>query len=164
MHLIVGVDPGKTVGIACVSLDGSLVMSAHMEFAGFEWMIRRISEVGEPSIVASDRKEASTAVRRVCAAFNATLYQPKSDISASEKRRVARDNGISDPHERDACAAAVDAYNAYANKLKQAERLARQSGIGDVDTIKAMVVERYSIDEALHGRRSGRRRGSPRQL
>jgi predicted RNase H-like nuclease (RuvC/YqgF family) len=43
MCIIVGVDPGKTVGIACISLDGNLVYSPHRTFAGIGWAVSEIS-------------------------------------------------------------------------------------------------------------------------
>lgn len=155
-HIIVGVDPGKTSAIACLSLDGSLIMSAHAVSAGMPWVLDRIMETGTPSIIATDRKVPGEAVRKINAAFSSRLFIPSKDISTMEKRDLARRVGIKNPHERDAYAAAVKAYRSYANKLNQAEHITRDSGTADSDSIKAKIIQKYSISEAMLGRKANR--------
>ncbi|MCL4371782.1 DUF460 domain-containing protein, partial [Candidatus Marsarchaeota archaeon] len=117
-HIIVGVDTGKTVAIACLSLEGKMLLTAHMKNGGIQWLINEIRETGTPSVIASDKKDRGDTIRRVNSAFNAILFMPKSDISMAEKKSAARTATIKDQHERDAYVAAVKAYNYYANKLK----------------------------------------------
>lgn len=154
-HIIAGIDTGKTSAIACLDLGGRLVLSQHKTFAGVEWLVSAIGEAGVPTIIACD-KEPNDVARKVCAAFNAKLYYPARDMGVEEKKGIAIGLGISNPHERDACAAAMKAYNSYANKLKQAERLARSMNVGDVDAIKAKVIGEHSISEAINGRKANR--------
>lgn len=155
-HIIVGVDPGKTSAIACLTLDGRLVHRAHAAAGGMPWMLESIMAVGTPSIIATDRKVPGLTVRKVNAAFNSTLFIPTKDIPMIEKRELARMAGIKDPHERDAYAAAVKAYRTYANKLSQAEHISRRSDQKDIDMIKAKIIQRYSISEAIEGRKANR--------
>ena len=72
-------------------------------------------------------------VRKINAAFNARLYTPEYEFSIKEKRNFRKQQRIKDIHERDAYFAAMKAYHAFANKLKQAERIAAENGIADVD-------------------------------
>lgn len=155
-HIIVGVDPGKTSAIACLSLEGSLILSAHQVSAGMPWILDRIMEAGTPSIIATDRKVLGDTVRKINAAFRSKLFMPIKDISTMEKRELARRAGIKNPHERDAYAAAVKAYRAYANKLNQAEHISRDSGEPDSDMVKAKIIQKYSISEAIAGRKANR--------
>ncbi len=156
MHLIVGVDTGKTVAYACLDLDGKLVSSSHVSSLGQDWLIDSIGKLGIPSIVACDR-EPNDIVRKVCASFNAKLYYPVKEISIDEKREMARPYGTTNPHERDACAAAVKAYKAYTNKLRQAERIAKEGKVNEIDSIKAKVIEKYSIEEAISNKEANRK-------
>ena len=55
MYLIVGVDPGKTIGIACLDLKGRLVYSGHYPNESLESVIGEIKRVGTPIIVAGDK-------------------------------------------------------------------------------------------------------------
>ncbi|MCL5100661.1 MAG: hypothetical protein M1122_01770 [Candidatus Marsarchaeota archaeon] len=59
-------------------------------------------------------------------------------------------------HERDAMSAAMSAYNKYANKINQAENMAKETGMSDVDTVKALVIKKHSVYEALIGKKSRR--------
>lgn len=158
MHLIVGVDTGKTIAYACIGLDGRLVSSGHLASGGPEWLISAVEKIGIPSIVACDKMPNHTAAK-ISAAFRSRLFSPEKELSILQKREMAKPFGITNPHERDACAAAVKAYNAYANKLKQAEHIARNEGrnVMEIDAIQAKVIERYSIDEALSNRAANRR-------
>jgi predicted RNase H-like nuclease (RuvC/YqgF family) len=157
-HMIVGVDPGKTSAIACIGLDGKLIGTAHKSQAGAGWIIESISELGTPSIVAVDKKTPSKIAERVNAAFHSRMFIPDKDISTAEKRPAAAAAGIKNQHERDAYAAAIKAYNAYANKLKQAERISKEMKVSEssIDAIKAKVLDRYSVKEAIEGRKANR--------
>jgi hypothetical protein len=156
MHLIVGIDTGKTVAYACLDLNGRLVSSSHASSAGQDWLIDSIGRLGIPSIVACDR-EPNDIVRKICASFNAKLYYPGKEISIDDKSEMAKPHGITNPHERDACAAATKAYKAYNNKLRQAERIAKEGKVNEIDTIKAKVIGKYSIEEAISNKEVNRR-------
>ena len=142
MHIIVGVDTGKTVAVSCLDLDGNLVYSAHMKSGGESWIISSIRGIGIPSIIASDKKTRGEMVRRINSAFNAVVFMPKDNIMLGEKRQLARTKSIKDAHERDAYVAAIKAYNYYANKLKQAKHKAKEKYAINVDEIMAKVIKK----------------------
>ncbi|MGC8587267.1 MAG: DUF460 domain-containing protein [Candidatus Micrarchaeia archaeon] len=157
-HIIVGIDPGKTAAIACLDLDGREVMLSYGRFVGIDWFVDNIRKAGIPIIIASDKKNSSAMVDRVAAIFGCTVFSPSKDISVQKKKEfIGASYNAENLHERDALAAAKTAYYAYANKLKQAERIAREKGIPDVDKVKSMVVKRYSISEAILNKKSGRK-------
>lgn len=159
MHLIVGIDPGKTSAIACLDLNGRLVHSAHRANAGLAWIVSSIRMVGTPSIIATDKRRGTETVKKVNAYFNSRIYSPPEDIGKEQKLDASRRSSLKDRHERDAYAAAESAYRAFRNKLLQAEHIARQSSVAaaDLDRIKAKVLDRYSIDEAIHDKKANRK-------
>ncbi len=157
MDILVGIDSGKTVGVACLDFNGKLLAHLHRRFAGMESIVSDIRMVGTPVLVAADKPVPSDLIRKINAAFNARLYTPEYEFSAKEKRAASRNESISDIHERDAYFAALKAYHAFANKLKQAERIAAKNGITNVDDIKAKVIRKYSISEAITGKEANRR-------
>jgi hypothetical protein len=157
MDILVGIDTGKTVGIACVDFNGRLLAHLHRRFAGMESIVSEIRMVGTPIVIAADKPVPSEMIKKINAAFNARLYAPEYEFSAKEKRAASKHGVIQDIHERDAYFAAMKAYHAFANKLKQAERIAVKNGITDVDEIKAKVLRKYSISEAMTGREANRR-------
>ena len=156
MYIIAGVDPGKTCGLACLDLDGKLVFRSHMTFGGSEWLINELNSIGTPVIIASDKQAAGSIVKKIGSAFNSRLFCPKKNLSIEEKRNAAKMLGIKNPHERDAYTAAITAYRAYYNKFKQAERIAGKVDKKYIDGIKAKVVARYSIKEAMECRKANR--------
>ncbi len=157
MHVIAGVDPGATIGVSCISLDGKVVLSAHGSGKGAMWVVEVIRKAGTPSLIASDKHKKGSLVKKVGAIFNARVFYPYKDISLEEKKAFARASSIKNPHERDALAAAIYAFNEYKNKLMQAERIALEKNYENIDEIKAKVLNRYSIDEALHNKRANRK-------
>lgn len=152
-----GIDLGSTSAIACLSLGGKLIHTSHRKNTGISWMIKTISKLGTPSIIALDKKSPNANARRINALFHSVIWVPATDIPMAEKRGMARRSGITNTHERDAYTAAVNAYRSYSNKLNQAERIARDLLITDPDRIKAKIINRYSIYEAVHGIESNRR-------
>ncbi|MGC8652360.1 MAG: DUF460 domain-containing protein [Candidatus Micrarchaeia archaeon] len=152
-YVIVGIDPGKTVGIACIDLNGRLVLFDHIPFASEEWIVRRINSIGTPVLIASDKPTHSTLIDKTNAAFNSTLFYPRRILRASEKRALAKSSSIKNVHERDAYVAAIKAFNAYKSKFMQINSsvAAEQS-----DEVKAKVIKKYSISEAVKNRKARR--------
>ena len=155
-YIIVGIDPGKTAAIACIGLDGSLVYIDYGISVGIEWFIERIKGAGTPLVIASDKKRAGKTISKLSAIFGALLYTPERDISVEKKKKASEGMSIENPHERDALAAAKAAYNVYANKLRQAGRIAAEKN-SEAETVKARVIRRSSISEAIAGLGHGRR-------
>lgn len=152
-----GIDPGMSVGVACLDLNGKVVMLKSGSAKGREWIVEQAKSAGIPIIVASDKSEPGDIVKKTCSAFNALLFVPQKDIELSVKRRIAKDQNIKNPHERDAYVAAFVAYKHFLNKFRQIEHIARQKGIEDSSRLKAMVVLKHSLDEAISGKYSNRR-------
>jgi len=121
-YLIVGIDPGNTVGIAALGMDGRVV-ALRSTANGIDEAIRIIEGLGTPSIVATDVYPAPAAVLRAASSFNARLFAPRENVREDVKREIAQGAGVSNAHERDAYCAAVLAYRAHANRLRQISAL-----------------------------------------
>ena len=156
-HIIVGIDPGKTSAVACLSLEGKLIYVSHKRDAGMQWFVDEISNVGIPSIMAADKSEPGSVARKLNSMFNSRLSLPQKDITVAEKRKLSKETGIKNAHERDAYSAAIKAYNAAANKLNQAEHRLKQMNVENRDRIKAKILGRYSLSEAVLGRPANRK-------
>lgn len=156
-YLIAGIDTGKTAAIACLDLNGHLVYSAAERFVGLEWFTSKLSSIGIPVIIATDKTRADTTISKLATIFDSVLFTPSSDISVRKKNEIRSGESVESIHERDALAAARFAYNAYRNKLDQAERLARRNNFGDRDKLKAMVILKYSMHDVITDAKRGRR-------
>jgi len=150
--IIVGFDPGLTVGLAILDLDGNLLFLDSFKEISKSEIIRKIMELGRAILIATDVENPPKAVKKLVSSLNAKMFSPKSDISVSYKNEIVNDflknktdfstdsnsnankyvndnnhnlnfNYRSvDAHERDSLAAGIIAYNNYKNKLTQLER------------------------------------------
>lgn len=156
-HLIVGVDPGTTIGVAILNLDGELRGLVSSRVMSIPDVVEYIRERGKPVIVATDVVPPPATVEKIKRSFKATLFAPDERISVDEKVRIARPYGYGNDHERDALSAAVKAYNTYKNKFAQIDRKAPSHLANDV---KALAIGGTAVDAAL-GRLSQKPESKP---
>jgi predicted RNase H-like nuclease (RuvC/YqgF family) len=146
-YTIVGIDPGTTVGIAILSLDGELLLSDSIRGISHDEVVRTIAQYGKPAIVATDVYPTPSAVERIRRSFNAVPWSPGGEIRADEKIALARHFGYSNDHERDSLAAALITYKAYKNVFSRVEKKAPR--YLDTERIKLHVINGDPIDEAI---------------
>ena len=143
VYVIAGVDAGINVGYAILDLNGKLLSAGCEKELNDEAVVKKISLVGIPSIIASDVSPPAHFVSKVAARFNARLFHPRKSLSMEEKRHIAKD--IMEPHIRDAYAAAVKAYRKYANRLRQIEMMQRL----DKDALKHQLIQGKAIGKLI---------------
>lgn len=155
-NLIVGIDPGLTVGVSILDLNGKiLVVNSHREASRGD-IIRKISQYGKPSIVAVDKFPYPQYVEKIAAMLNAKLYAPRSIMTVSEKndisRKLAVEQGVltDDAHQRDSLAAAHKAYLYYKSDFEKIEnKFFDTYGKSLRDQIKHMFVKGLSLSQAV---------------
>ncbi len=144
-YTIVGVDPGTTTAVAVLDLNGRLLgVKSRKNWSAGE-VIDYITSFGKPVVVATDRKNPPEFVSKLKASFQAILYSPKEDMSVEKKKSMV--SGALNDHERDAVAAAMEAYNSYKNKLMNVEKRI-PSGF-DADEIKAGIIRGFPLKELI---------------
>lgn len=155
MKLIVGIDPGITSAFCALDLKGTLVKAFSSKRMGLENLISELSEVGTPIVIACDVKIAPVIVVKIAAAFHAKLVTPPEDMRTGEKQVLSSKFELEDIHQKDACAAAVFAFNKYkllfrkvdevlreANKTEKAEEVKTKLILHKAKSIKDALVER----------------------
>jgi predicted RNase H-like nuclease (RuvC/YqgF family) len=155
-RLIVGVDPGVTVGLAALSLDGLPVSVESRRNWAFSDLIKTISELGEPTIISSDVTPASALLGKLSVKFSAVLFAPLMSMTADEKRQTARAYAalhglkLGNAHEIDALASAVKAYRHYEKKFGQVNlRVKKQKLKVSADDAKDLVVRGHTLKRAI---------------
>jgi predicted RNase H-like nuclease (RuvC/YqgF family) len=143
--VIVGIDPGIKTGYSVLDLNGELIASGCEKEASDERIIKIISKVGIPVLIASDTSPPSSFVQKLAARLNAKVFSPKQSLTKLEKREIGK--GIDDPHMRDSYAAAVKAYRRYANRLRQIEAM----DVADKDELKRMIIVGKRIGDRVAG-------------
>ena len=136
-------DPGVYTAFAALNLKGELVASGCEKEASDERVVEIIRKVGVPSLIASDVNPPPSFVQKVAARFNVRLSYPVRSLTQEEKKTMG--GFIDDVHTRDAYGAAMKAYHAYENRLRQIEGMDTAL---DKDLLKHMVVQGYSLHNA----------------
>jgi predicted RNase H-like nuclease (RuvC/YqgF family) len=146
-YLIVGIDPGTTTAIAALDLDGNLQYLGSSRQMAMSDVIEAIYTVGKPLIIASDVHDMPFSVEKIRRAFNGIAYSPRQDMSVEAKVETTASFPYQNDHERDALAAALDAYRNYRNKF---QNLLRRVPPGyDLDEVRAGIVRGHPLDQVL---------------
>lgn len=126
MFMIAGVDPGTTVGVAVIGIDGQVLFLNSYRNVRFSKVIKDLSEFS-PVMIASDVTPVPSYVRKVSAAFDAVLFCPPEDIPVTEKTELTSIHSPKNDHERDALAAAMKAFAQFLPKIRKAKRLVEEN-------------------------------------
>ena len=133
--------------MAVLDLKGNVIKTVSSRSFSISDIIEVMVETGRPIIVATDKYPTPGTVEKIKRAFNAILHAPSTSLSIEQKIKDTKGIEHSNDHERDALAAALDAYRSHKNKLMQIERKAPE-GI-DLDEIKALVLKGHSLESAV---------------
>ncbi|MCD6143018.1 DUF460 domain-containing protein [Thermococcus sp.] len=150
--VIVGLDPGITVGIAALDLNGQVLTTYSERNMAISDVIKFISEIGHPIIISTDVNPAPGLVEKIARSFKALLFVPRESLKVEEKNELLRNLGVTveDDHQRDALTAAYKAYLRLKPKLDHVDAKLRELEIrGKGEEIKALVVQGYNLGEAI---------------
>lgn len=114
--LIVGVDPGNTSAVAALNLEGDLkLLKSQKEFNRAE-IIQEIVETGKPVVIATDRSEMPSSVKKIGQSLGAERFTPDVNLGTDTKRDLGEgDNN----HEIDASASARYAFNQLRKNIRK---------------------------------------------
>jgi predicted RNase H-like nuclease (RuvC/YqgF family) len=146
-YLIVGIDPGTTTAVAALDLEGNLQYLGSSRQMTMSDVIEAIYKVGKPLIIASDVRDMPFSVEKIRRAFNGVAFSPRQDMSIEAKLEMTADFPHQNDHERDALAAALEAYRSYRNKF---QNLLRRVPPGyDLDEVRAGIVRGQALEQVL---------------
>lgn len=134
-------DAGIKTGYVVLNLDGEIIASGVEKEASHERIVRIISDIGTPSIIATDVAVPPSFIRKIAARFNARVFHPQKSITVEEKKALGRK--LVDPHIRDAYAAAVKAYRNYANRFRQVDKM--KISRNEKDKLKHLLIRGKAI-------------------
>lgn len=156
--LIVGIDPGIITGVAILDIDGEVLRVFSGKNIDRATIVKEVEKYGKPLIIASDVSPPPEALEKLASTLRAKLYTPQQSLSQSEKEELVKtylENlespiEVEDTHQRDALAAAINAWKSFRTKLEQIENYVSKMELDvDVDKIKADVIKGLSIAQAV---------------
>jgi len=157
--IIVGFDPGLTVGIAILDLSGNVISTESFKEISKAEIIKHIISYGKTVLIATDVYPPPKMVKKLASILNSKIYSPSKTFTVSSKTELV-DSYLSEisssqfpdnAHERDALAATIKTYKHYQKKLNQIERRTEKLGLSpeEVDEIKNMVIRDRPISKAI---------------
>ncbi|MBI2140174.1 DUF460 domain-containing protein [Candidatus Woesearchaeota archaeon] len=108
--LIVGVDPGTTVGYAAIDFDGKLVKADSAKELDLGSLIAKLIPLGKVILVGGDKERNPEFVEKLAVKLGARLISPDYDLKVEEKRLLAKGYPAKNQHEIDALASALSAW------------------------------------------------------
>ena len=118
-YIIVGVDPGTTVGLSALDLEGNILAIISKRSFSMSDVKEEIRKYGYPLIFASDVNPPSGFIEKLSTSFDSILYLPQLSIPVKEKNELTKELSVTNAHERDSLSAAIKAYINYKNKFVQ---------------------------------------------
>lgn len=164
-YLIIGIDPGHTVGVAALDLSGHLLHTAHVEGdrpeesarTGLAGAISIIEKWGTPSLIATDVRPAPDMALKLAASFNVPLFVPQRPWREEDKRSALKEMAekldhrssflAENAHERDALSAAIAAWRSEQNLLRKADN--ENLVPAQKERFKHLLLQGYRHDFAL---------------
>ena len=109
---IVGIDPGLNTAIALVDLEGNAFCLKSARNLSFEKIISTLSDFCSPVLIASDVSPPPGLVERAASSFSVRVFHPPESLQRKMKAEIIKTSVIKpgDNHQRDALAAALNAY------------------------------------------------------
>lgn len=156
--VIIGVDPGTTTALAALDLEGNFIECRSSRDFSLEDIISYSSKFSKVVIVSTDVNPSPKFVEKLSTSMSAILYRPSKSLAVEEKlwlidETFSRDI-YSNPHERDALAAAIKAFKSYKNKIRQVDKKVDKLNLQHLkENIRKAVINGKSIDTAIkiHG-------------
>lgn len=154
-QLIVGIDPGTSVGLAFLDVDGNVIGVKSMRNISIDEMITHISAAGKAIVVATDKSVPPPVVVKVAGILGARLFTPDTDLLVEKKRELAERAKTENDHERDSLAAAVYAYYHFQNKIRRIEKQVGE----ELERIKARVLKGEKVSDMFAPSEAANREG-----
>jgi predicted RNase H-like nuclease (RuvC/YqgF family) len=152
--LIIGVDPGTTLGYAIINDKGEFITSGSGKNFSMSELINNIISFGKPLIIGCDKNPPPWFAESLAVKLGAKLFFPKQDLLVSEKRMLVKDYDVKlNSHEVDALASAVFALEKHKHFFSKIEHFLEDKDKKGLDeAVKLIMVrnENLPLEAALN--------------
>ncbi len=149
--LIVGIDPGTTIGYAVLDIEGNLVHLGSSKQLDLNQIISKTIDIGKVVLVGTDKAKVPNLVYSFATKLGARVINPEEDLKVDEKKKMISSFNFGDEHQGDALASALFAYKETKALLDRIDFFAEEyKKHGLKDRIKELVIaKRISIKNAV---------------
>ena len=151
--LIIGIDPGTTVGYAVLDVEGNILSINSEKELSLNKLISKIIPLGKPVAVGCDVSPAPNFVEKFSVKFGCRLIEPDRDLLVREKETlVAGFKGkYKNAHQRDSLASALYAYEILGPIISKSVRRLKKIGKENIlhEVINLVLTKDLSIQSAV---------------
>lgn len=151
--LIIGVDPGTTLGYAILNDKGEFITGGSGKEFTMSELINNIISFGRPLVVGCDKNPPPWFAESLAVKLGARLSYPRQDLLVSEKRELVKDFDVKlNAHEVDALASAVSAFEKHRHFFAKIERFLEEKNKQELEeAVKLIMVrnENLPLEAAL---------------
>lgn len=149
--LIVGIDPGTTIGYAVLDTNGNVLKIKSSKQLELNSLIEEIVMHGSVLAVGTDKAKTPGLVEKAAARTGARVMLPREDLLVSEKDEITRGRGTANSHEKDALAAAIFAYRELEPLLQRIRKTLENEGKAGLfmEVTEAVVTTGRNIKDTL---------------
>jgi predicted RNase H-like nuclease (RuvC/YqgF family) len=144
--VIVGIDPGTTMGYAILNIEGILIKTGSARGESLSKLIEEVMYYGSPVLAGTDKAKCPEFVYQFAAKTGARVVSPYADMLISEKKVLTAGFETSNDHESDALAAALFAHKKYSALFYKVNAYLRNAGKDNIaDEVKRILIQRDSL-------------------
>lgn len=125
-YVFVGFDPGSTIGLALVDINGKPIKIYSKKSAKFSEIIEEIISVGSPILISIDKEKPSHLAKKIASLFRTKLLLQEKEPIQLEKQKMVKEIlgwNCSNDHERDAAYSAFYAFKKYENLIERIKKI-----------------------------------------
>jgi len=150
--LIVGIDPGTTLGYAVLDLKAKKLKLASSKKLNLSKLISKIINIGKPLIIGCDVSTAPSFVEKFSVKTGSKLIEPEKDLSVKEKKELTKKYKFKNDHQRDALASALYSYKIIKPLLDKIKKKLKKINKSDIfDKITEIIIkDNISIKSAVN--------------
>ncbi len=126
--IIVGVDPGTTLAYAVLDLDGNLLKLKSSKQLSMSSLITEVTNEGKVLCVGCDVSNIPSFIHKFATKLNAVIINPDFDFKVGLKQRMTKQFKVHDDHQRDALAAAMNAFSEFKGTFEKIDKELKEIG------------------------------------
>ncbi len=148
-NLIIGVDPGTTLGYSIIDLDGNLIELNSSKLLNISDLTLNLIKFGRVAVISTDKANIPSYIKSLARRNGAIIISPEKDMLIEEKRDLIKNFKVSNTHERDALASALFAYKKLNPLIEKIKRHLKDKENLFNDVFYLVIKNQISVSEAL---------------
>jgi len=164
--LIVGIDPGTTVGYAVLDVKGNVLKTRSSKLLELNSLMEEITSLGNVLAVGTDKARCPSLIEKFAAKTGARIMVPEEDLAVLDKDEITSGFETGNAHEKDALAAALFAYKTLEPLLRRIGKALEEAGKQELfrEVTAIVVMDGINIKDALLSLENSERRESKKEI